>query len=221
MALDIKICGLRTEAAVAAAAARGATHVGFIHFPRSPRHLSLDEMAALRPAIPAPVKLVVVLVDPDDALVEAVANRVRPDILQLHGKESPERVAAVKALSGLPVMKALSVGAAADLLAVPRYAGAADRILLDAKQPKGSDLPGGNGVAFDWDLLAGLDPAQPYILSGGLNPGNVAAVLARLEPAGIDLSSGVESAPGVKDLRLIHALFDAIGAASPIERTVS
>ncbi|KAB0682904.1 phosphoribosylanthranilate isomerase [Aureimonas leprariae] len=217
MAMDIKICGLSTAETIERASARGATHVGFIHFPKSPRHLSLDAMAALRPLVPPGVKLVVVTVDADDATLGAIAARVRPDMLQLHGHETPERLAEVKRRTGLPAMKALSVGSAADLDAVAAYRPVADAILLDAKRPKGSELPGGNGVSFDWRLLAALDPATRYMLSGGLHAGNVAEALALVSPAGIDVSSGVESAPGVKDVALIEAFFDALDGAPPIQ----
>jgi phosphoribosylanthranilate isomerase len=216
-ALDIKICGLRTVEAIKRASARGATHLGFIHFRRSPRHLTVDEMAALRPRVPPPVRLVVVSVDADDRALDEIVRRVRPDMLQLHGRETPERVAAVKRRTGLPAMKALPVGSAADLAAVARYAEVADRILLDAKRPTGSELPGGNGIAFDWGLLAALDPAVPYMLSGGLHAANVAEALARLRPAGVDVSSGVESAPGVKDLGRIDAFFDAMSPRAQFE----
>ncbi len=222
MALDIKICGLKTAEAIAAAAGGGATHVGFIHFGPSPRHLTVDAMAALRPRVAPPVELTVVLVDPDDALLAEIATRVRPNLLQLHGQETPARVAAAKALTGLPVMKALAVGEAADLQRIGAYRGIADRILLDAKRPAGSNLPGGNGVSFDWRLLGELDPAQPYMLSGGINAGNVGEALARLAPAGLDVSSGVERAPGVKDASLIAAFFAALRAAADTqERTLS
>ncbi|WP_152046622.1 phosphoribosylanthranilate isomerase [Aureimonas psammosilenae] len=214
MALEIKICGLKTVEAIDVAVSRGATHVGFVHFAKSPRHLALNEMAALRPCIRPPVKLAVVLVDPDDALFAEIVQRVSPDILQLHGRETPERVAAVRAMTGLAVTKALSIGSGADLEAVALYRDVADHLLLDAKKPKGSELPGGNGVSFDWRLLAGLPPRTRYMLSGGISPDNVAEVIAEVSPAGIDLSSGVESAPGVKDPTLIHALFDALQASA-------
>lgn len=213
MALDIKICGLKTAEAIEAAVGRGATHIGFVHFARSPRHLTVAEMAALRPAAGG-AALVVVLVDPADEVIEAVAGTVRPDMLQLHGGETLERVAAVRRLGGLPVMKALAVGSAADLAAVSAYRGIADRLLLDAKRPAGSALPGGNGVRFDWGLLAALDPALPYMLSGGLDAGNVGDALRRVRPAGIDVSSGVESRPGVKDVGLVHRFFDALDRAA-------
>lgn len=221
MALDIKICGLKTAEAIEAAVSRGATHVGFVHFARSPRHLTVAEMAALRPAA-GRAALVVVLVDPADEVIEAVAGTVRPDMLQLHGSETPERVAAIRRLGGRPVMKALSIGSAADLPAVSAYRGIADRLLLDAKRPAGSALPGGNGVRFDWGILAALDPALPYMLSGGLDAGNVADALRRVRPAGIDVSSGVESRPGVKDIGLVHRFFDALDrAAAHLDRIAS
>lgn len=212
MVLDIKICGLKTPDAISAAVDRGASHVGFIHFEKSPRHLTVPEMAALRPHVVGAM-LVVVLVDPDDATIDAVTHDVRPDMLQLHGKETPTRVAAIRTRSGLPVMKAISVGTAADLAGIADHATVADRILLDAKKPAGSDLPGGNGVSFDWRLLAALDADVRYMLSGGLDAGNVGEALLRVRPAGIDISSGVESAPGIKDIGLIHGFFDALDAA--------
>ncbi|MBC8129806.1 MAG: phosphoribosylanthranilate isomerase [Rhizobiaceae bacterium] len=214
MTLDIKICGLRTTDAITAATGRGATHVGFIHFEKSPRHLTIAEMAALRPAVSG-ADLVVVLVDPDDATVEAIARAVRPDMLQLHGRETPERVAKVRALTGLPVMKALSIGTAEDLARVASYRGVADRLLLDAKRPKGSELPGGNGVSFDWRLLAALDADVTYMLSGGLDALNVLEAVGDIRPAGIDVSSGVETSPGVKDIGLIHGFFDALEDVRP------
>ena len=220
MSLDIKICGLKTPEAIAAVLARGASHVGFIHFAKSPRHLSVDEMAALRPAVTG-AKLVVITVDADDAVIDDIVAKVRPDMLQLHGRETPARVAAVRARTGLPVIKALPIGSPEDVAGVAAYRGVADLLLLDAKKPKGSDLPGGNGVSFDWRLLAALDPEVTYMLSGGLDAGNVAAALRQARPAGIDISSGVESAPGTKDISLIQRFFDVLderlspGIASP------
>jgi phosphoribosylanthranilate isomerase len=211
MTLDIKICGLKTPEAIAAVLARGASHVGFIHFPKSPRHLSVADMAALRPSVRR-AKLVVVTVDADDALIDAIVAEVKPDMLQLHGHESPGRVAEIRERSGLPVIKAISIGSAEDVAGVAAYRDAADLLLLDAKKPKGSALPGGNGVAFDWDLLAALDPGLRYMLSGGLDAGNVDAALRRARPGGIDVSSGVERAPGAKDIGLIHGFFDVLDA---------
>ena len=149
----------------------------------------------------------------DDALLDAIVAAMRPDMLQLHGKETPERVAAVKARYGLPAMKAIAVSEPADLAAIDPYRGIADRFLLDAKPPRGAELPGGNGVAFDWRILAGLDPDIDYMLSGGLDAGNVGRALGLAHPRGVDISSGVERAPGEKDTALIAEFFHAIGAA--------
>lgn len=210
MSLDVKICGLRTPEAVDAALAGGATHVGFIFFPKSPRNVTPDEAARLREKARGRAKAVAVTVDADDALLDAIVTAMRPDLLQLHGKESPERVLAVKARYRLPVIKALSVGEAADLARLDPYLGAADRLLLDAKPPLGSELPGGNGVAFDWSILRAMDKGTDYLLSGGLNAANVGDALRLAAPPGLDVSSGVESAPGVKDAGLIEAFFRAI-----------
>ena len=198
--LDIKICGLKTDEALAAALAGGASHVGFIFFPRSPRHVEPAEAGRLRRAALGKAKAVAVTVDAGDALL-------------LHGAETPARVAEVKARYGLPVMKALSVRDAADISAARAYAGVADRLLLDAKPRRGSELPGGNGVSFDWRLLAGADAGLNYMLSGGINAANIGTALSLARPSGIDVSSGVESAPGVKDPALIAAFFRAVAAA--------
>ena len=152
-------------------------------------------------------------VDADDAFLDEIVAEMRPDMLQLHGTETPERVAEVKARYGLPVMKALSVSEAADLERIKPFIGIADRFLFDAKPPKGSELPGGNGVAFDWRILAGLDAGVDYMLSGGLNAANIGEALRLANPPGIDISSGVESAPGVKDPALIEQFFRAVRAA--------
>lgn len=213
MTLDIKICGLKTDAAVDAALAGGASHVGFIFFDKSPRHVSLDEAARLRARAKDKAKAVAVTVDADDAMLDVIVSAMSPDMLQLHGKETPARVAEVKARYDLPVMKAFSVRDAADLDAVAPYRGIADRFLFDAKPPKGSDLPGGNGVSFDWLLLAALDPGLDYMLSGGLNAGNIADALRLANPPGIDISSGVESAPGVKNPALIAEFVQAVETA--------
>ncbi|MBL0934639.1 MAG: phosphoribosylanthranilate isomerase [Rhizobiaceae bacterium] len=213
MTLDIKICGLKTDAAVDAALAGGASHVGFIFFEKSPRHVSLDEAARLAGRASGQAKSVAVTVDADDAMLDAIVSAISPDMLQLHGRETPARVAEVKARYGLQVIKAFSVKDAADLDAVAPYRGIADGFLFDAKPPKGSDLPGGNGVSFDWWLLAALDPGLDYMLSGGLNAGNIADALRQANPPGIDISSGVESAPGVKDPALIAKFFEAVEAA--------
>lgn len=213
MALDIKICGLKTDAALAAALAGGASHVGFIFFPKSPRNVDPVEAGGLRRAARGKAAAVAVTVDADDAALDHIVATMQPDMLQLHGHESPERVAAVKARFGLPVMKALSVRTAADLEAVTSYRGVADRLMFDAKPPAGSQLPGGNGVSFDWRLLAGLDADVDYMLSGGLNAANIGEALRLANPPGIDISSGVESAPGVKEPALIEAFFRAVAIA--------
>lgn len=214
MALDIKICGLKTDAALAAALDAGASHAGFIFFPKSPRHVSAEEAARLREAARGRAKAVAVTVDADDAALDRIVSVMQPDILQLHGKESPQRVAEVKARYGLAVMKAFALREAADLDAIAAYRSVADRFLFDAKPPAGSELPGGNGVSFDWRLLAGLDADVDYMLSGGLNAANIGDAIRLANPPGIDISSGVESAPGVKDAALIEQFFRAVRAAT-------
>lgn len=211
--MDIKICGLKTDAALSAALSGGASHVGFIFFPKSPRNIAPEEAGRLRQMARGKAKAVAVTVDADDAALDAIVAATAPDMLQLHGKESPERVAAVKARYGLPVMKAFSVSEAADLAKPRPFAGMADRFLFDAKPPAGSELPGGNGVSFDWRLLSGLDAEVDYMLSGGLNAANIGDALRLANPPGIDISSGVESAPGVKDVVLITEFFRAVRAA--------
>ncbi|MGO4559206.1 phosphoribosylanthranilate isomerase [Rhizobiales bacterium 3FA27D7] len=213
MALDIKICGLKTDEALAAALDNGASHVGFIFFAKSPRYIHPNDAGRLRAAARGRAAAVAVTVDADDAFLDEIVTAMAPDMLQLHGAESPERVTEVKARYQLPVMKALSLRAADDLTAMAPYRGIADRFLLDAKPPKGSDLPGGNGVTFDWRILSGLDADLDYMLSGGLNAGNVGEAMAIANPPGLDISSGVESAPGVKDVRLIAEFFAAVRAA--------
>ena len=153
------------------------------------------------------------MVDPDNDDLDEIMSLVRPDMLQLHGHESPERVLTIKALYNVQVMKALSVRDADDIRRVEAYIGIADRFLFDAKAPKGSELPGGNGVSFDWSLMAWLDGRVDYMLSGGLNKDNVALALSSTKASGIDISSGVESAPGVKDLKMIDEFFDAVAEA--------
>lgn len=213
MVLDIKICGLKTPDAVAAALDGGATHIGFIFFPKSPRHITPQKAAGLRDAVKGRALAVAVTVDADDETLDEIVEAVKPDILQLHGHETPERVAFIKARYGLPVMKAFSVREASDLTAIAAYQGIADRFLFDAKPPKGSDLPGGNGVSFDWELLAALDADIDYMLSGGLNADNIAEALHKTQAPGIDISSGVERAPGEKDVRLIENFFRAVADA--------
>ncbi|TPN36207.1 phosphoribosylanthranilate isomerase [Mesorhizobium sp. B2-3-3] len=213
MALDIKICGLKTDQAMAAALAGGASHVGFIFFAKSPRYVEPAEAGRLREAARGKALAVAVTVDASDAFLDEIVTAIQPDMLQLHGSETPGRVAELKARHGLPVMKALPLSEAADLDRIKPLIGVADRFLFDAKPPRGSELPGGNGVAFDWRILAGLDAGVDYMLSGGLNAANIGDALRLANPPGIDISSGVESAPGVKDPGLIEQFFRAVRAA--------
>ncbi|OYZ90771.1 MAG: N-(5'-phosphoribosyl)anthranilate isomerase [Rhizobiales bacterium 17-65-6] len=213
MSLDIKICGVNTPEALEAALAARADMVGFVSFARSPRHLSPAAMAALGAQVAGRARKVLLTVDASDAELEALVAALRPDLLQLHGEESPERVAQVRARFGVPVMKAISIRTAQDLAAVPAYAAVSDRLLFDAKPQPGAVLPGGNGIVFDWSLLRGLDPGRPVMLSGGLDPTNVAQAIASVPLDGVDVSSGVESAPGVKAPEKIAAFVEAARAA--------
>lgn len=213
MSLDIKICGLKTDEAVAAALDGGATHIGFIFFAKSPRNIDPAEAGRLRRAAAGRAKAVAVTVDADDAALDAIVSEMAPDMLQLHGHENVSRVWHVKARYGLPVIKVFSLRERSDLAQIEPYIGIADRLMFDAKAPAGSALPGGNGVAFDWQVLSELDGSLDYILSGGLNAGNIGQALQATLPGGIDVSSGVESAPGVKDVGLIKEFFRAVRAA--------
>lgn len=210
---EVKICGLSTPETVAAALDGGAAMVGFIFFPPSPRFVEPEKAGSLRMAAKGRAQAVAVTVDADDAFLDAIVATMQPDWLQLHGEETPARVAELKARYGLPAMKAISVREAADLDLVAAYRGVADRFLFDAKPPKDAKLPGGNGLPFDWRLLAALDPGLDYMLSGGINAGNVGDAIRLLDPPGLDISSGVESAPGVKDAALIAGFFAAVRAA--------
>ncbi|MBP1885494.1 phosphoribosylanthranilate isomerase [Sinorhizobium mexicanum] len=213
MKTDVKICGLKTAEAVERAVALGASHTGFIFFPKSPRNIEPDDAGRLAARIRGRAKIVAVTVDAGNDDLDEIVSALNPDILQLHGSESPERVLTVKAVYGLPVMKALSIREASDLDRIGPYVGIADRFLFDAKPPAGSELPGGNGVSFDWRLLDALDGGVDYMLSGGLNASNIGEALALTGARAIDTSSGVESAPGVKDLELMEAFFDAVRRA--------
>jgi phosphoribosylanthranilate isomerase len=201
--IRIKICGLRDAAAVAAAARGGAAYVGFVFFAKSPRNIDLEAARRLAAEVPPGIAKVALTVDADDAALDALLDRVPIDMIQLHGRESPERVAAVKAGSGLPVMKAIGIADEGDLPALTEYARVADQILVDAKPPKGAALPGGNGLSFDWRLIANRRWPVPWMLAGGLTPENVADAIRLTGARQVDVSSGVESAPGVKDPALI------------------
>ena len=214
MCLKIKICGLSTPETLDATIAGGASHAGFIFFEKSPRHVTPQNAALLaRRAKTAGVVPVAVTVNADDAYLDDIVGVMAPAMLQLHGSETAERVADVKARYGLPVIKALAISEASDLAKLDAYRDVADAFLLDAKPPKGSDLPGGNGVSFDWSLLSALDGHTDYMLSGGLNASNIAEALAIANPPGIDISSGVESGPGKKDIALIESFFLAVAEA--------
>lgn len=215
MAAQVKICGLRDRAAVDAAALAGARYVGFVFFPRSPRAVDLDTARTLAAEVPPGIAKVALVVDADDSLIDAIAREVAIDLLQLHGHESPERVAEIRARAGLPVMKALGVAEPADLDRITPYLSVADQLLIDAKPPAGAVLPGGNGLAFDWRLIAGRRWPKPWMLAGGLTPENVAEAVARTGAAQVDVSSGVESAPGVKDEAKIAAFIAAAQTTAP------
>jgi phosphoribosylanthranilate isomerase len=214
MSVVVKICGLSTLETLDAALDAGADMVGFVFFPKSPRHISHDQARMLGAAVKGRASKVALAVDADDDQLSAIIEALAPDCLQLHGHETPERVLDVKKRFGLPVMKVLSMAEAADLTAIPLYETVADRLLFDAKPPKTSVLPGGNGVSFDWGLLAGLSKRLPYMLSGGLDAGNVAKALAMTGAWGVDVSSGVETAPGQKDPALIRGFVAAVRAAA-------
>ncbi|RQP05168.1 MAG: phosphoribosylanthranilate isomerase [Paracoccus sp. BP8] len=199
MAVSVKICGLTEAAGLAAAVGAGARYVGFVFFPKSPRHVLPEAAAELAAQVPLGVAKVGLFVNPDDAALDAVLARVPLDLIQLHGAETPARVAEVKARTGLPVMKAVGVAEPQDLDALWDYGLVADMLLIDAKPPKDAVLPGGNGLAFDWRLLAGRQILKPWLLAGGLTPENVHEAIRLTRAPAVDVSSGVESAPGVKD----------------------
>lgn len=213
--VDAKICGVSDAAAIDAAVAGGARYVGFVFFPRSPRNVTparAGELAALLPDTVLPVALAV---DPADALIDEIEVAAGVRMYQLHGAEPPERVAAIKARTGKPVMKAISVSDPADLDAADAYLGVADMLLFDAKPPAdlAGAMPGGNAVSFDWNMLRGRDWSVPWMLSGGLAPDNVAEAIRISGARAVDVSSGVESAPGIKDPARIAAFLDAVRAA--------
>ncbi|WP_435164078.1 phosphoribosylanthranilate isomerase [Falsirhodobacter sp. 1013] len=207
--IRVKICGLRTEADMVAAAAAGAQYAGLVFFPRSPRHLTLEEGRAVALAAPPGVAKVALVVDADDETLDAIVEAVPLDMLQLHGHESPERVAEVRARYGLPVMKAMGVADEGDLAGLIEMSLAADQLLIDAKPPKDATLPGGNGLAFDWRLVARRRWLKPWMLAGGLTPDNVADAIRLTNVRQVDVSSGVEGARGVKDHGKIAAFVRA------------
>jgi len=206
----VKICGLRDRAGISAAA--GAAYVGFNFFPKSPRVVDIATAATLAPEVPFGTAKVALVVDADDALIDAITGAVAIDILQLHGRESPGRVAEIRARSGLPVMKAMGIATREDMEALGPYFSVADMILVDAKAPKDAVLPGGNGLTFDWQLVAARRWRRPWMLAGGLTPANVAEAIRLTGATQVDVASGVESAPGVKDAGLIREFIAAASA---------
>ncbi len=209
MSLIVKICGLSTSGALDVALDAGADMVGFVFFAPSPRHLAFDTARTLGERVRARAQKVALTVDADDALLEAIVESLAPDLLQLHGREPPARVAALKRRFGLPVMKAIAVAATADLAAAAAYAGVADRLLFDARAPREATRPGGLGRPFDWNLLENLQAGEQFMLSGGLDASNVGEALRITRAPAVDVSSGVERAPGEKDADKIRAFVRA------------
>lgn len=204
MSLIVKICGLSTPETLDAALDAGADMVGFVFFPPSPRHLALGLARELGARVRGRAAKVALTVDADDATLGNIVETLRPDLLQLHGKETVARIRDIKQMFGLPVMKAIGVESAADLAPLAGHATVADRILFDARAPKEATRPGGLGQPFDWHLLENLDLKIPFMLSGGLTADNLAGALRITRAGGVDVSSGVERAPGVKDVALIR-----------------
>lgn len=213
--IRVKICGLKTPADVAAVAASGAAYAGFVFFAKSPRNLTIPAARELALAAPLGLAKVALVVDAEDAFLDAITEAMPLDMLQLHGHESPDRVAEVRARYGLPVMKAVGVADEGDLAAVFDYSLVADQILVDAKPPKNADLPGGNGLSFDWRLVAQRRWLRPWMLAGGLTPDNVAEAIRLTNARQVDVSSGVESAPGIKDAGRITAFVKAAQMDGP------
>ena len=208
----VKICGLRTKADVTACAAAGAAYIGLNFFPPSPRFLTLDQGRELALFASDGLAKVALVVDADDALLDAIVDAMPLDMLQLHGKESPDRVAALRTRYGLPVMKVVGVSSEGDLAALMEYSLVADQLLVDAKAPKDATLPGGNGLSFDWRLVAQRRWLRPWMLAGGLTAHNVAEAVRLTNVRQVDVASGVESASGVKDSAKIAAF---VAAANP------
>ena len=214
--VSVKICGLSRASDVQAAAAAGASYVGFVFFAKSPRNVSREQARALALETPAGLAKVALVVNADDSFLDALTDEVPLDMLQLHGSETPERVAEIKARYGLPVMKAVGVAGESDLAAIDTYSAVADQLLIDAKPPKDADLPGGNGLSFDWRLLQGRKYwTRPWMLAGGLTPETVGNAIRLTGARQVDVSSGVEASAGVKDAQLI-AEFVSAAKKSPI-----
>ena len=208
-----KICGLTTPEAVAAALEGRASYLGFVVFDRSPRNIAPRAAFSLAQGARGRAKIVALLVDPDDRQVAEAVEGLAPDLIQLHGRESPQRTAEVRRNTGLPVIKAIGVRDASDVQSAAAYDGAADHLMFDAKPPKDADRPGGHGAAFDWTLLEGVRLQRPWFLAGGLDPWNVAEAIHQSRAPLVDVSSGVERGPGLKDPGLIAAFLDAVRRA--------
>jgi phosphoribosylanthranilate isomerase len=209
MTPTVKICGLSTASTLDAALEAGADMVGFVFFPKSPRHIDWATARALGRQAAGHATIVALSVDADDDTLKRIIEALSPDLMQLHGSESPARVKEIGELCARPTMKAIGIAARGDLAAAKAYEGVADALLIDAKPPKGAALPGGNGRPFDWSLTQGFHARGPWLLSGGLDPDSVAAAIALSQARGVDVSSGVESAPGVKDVGKIRAFVAA------------
>jgi phosphoribosylanthranilate isomerase len=216
MSLLVKICGLSTRETLDVALDAGADMVGFVFFPPSPRHLSLEAARDLGRQVKRRAVKVALTVDADDATLSNIVEALQPDILQLHGKETVARLRGIKQKFGLEVMKAIAVESAADLAALPGLAAVADRILFDARPPKDATRPGGLGAVFDWHVLENLDLKLPFMVSGGLNADNVAQAVRVTRAGGVDVSSGVERAPGVKDIEMIEKFIRAARATEEL-----
>ena len=216
MSLLVKICGLSTRETLETALEAGADMVGFVFFPPSPRHLSLELGRDLGRQVKGRALKVALTVDADDATLDNIMDALAPDMFQLHGKESVARLRDIKQRFGRPVMKAVPVAAAADLAVLPGYAAVADRILFDARAPKDATRPGGLGEPFDWHLLENLDLKLPYMVSGGLHADNLAEAVRITRAGGVDVSSGVERAPGIKDPGMIEAFIRAARATQQL-----
>jgi phosphoribosylanthranilate isomerase len=218
MSLIVKICGLSTHETLDAALQAGADMVGFVFFPPSPRHLGLERARELGRQAKGRALKVALTVDADDATLANIVESLQPDILQLHGSESVARLREIRQKFGLPVMKAIAVETSADLARLPGYAEVADRILFDARAPGDATRPGGLGAVFDWRLLERLDLKLPFMVSGGLNAENIAQAVRVTRAGGVDVSSGVEHAPGIKDVEMIGAFIRAARATEELVR---
>lgn len=216
MGVCVKICGLRDSADVKAVAEAGARYAGLNFFPKSPRYVSPEVARSLAADAPIGLAKVALTVDADDDTLDRITGTVPLDMLQLHGSETPQRVAEIKARYGLPVMKVVGIADAEDVAKIDLYQPVADQIMVDAKPPKNATLPGGNGIAFDWRLLAARRWQVPWMLAGGLTPDNVAEAIALTGALQVDVASGVETSPGEKSADLIHAFVHAAGRAQPV-----